>query len=434
MTNELDMHIDVAVIGAGLAGLTAAASAAETGATVALLDSRAPGGRARSAVKHGYVLNEGAHALYRERGGRAVLDSLGVRITGTSPNTSAYRVVWDGAVHKLPVTAPAILASRLLSLRSKRQVGSWFGDIAGLAERAGDRAFGDWLDGEGVRPDLRKWVLALARLSTYSATPEQLPARYVFGQLSPGGVWYVDGGWQAIVDELVRVAGAAGVTTLAATATQLTSDGGEWHVATPTGTVTASAVVLAVGPQAAVRLLGDDPADWVGRAGPAPRAACLDIGGDRGRLDFLLSADEPLYLSLHSDAARLAPPGRALYSVMRYLAPDDDVPADANRAALDTHAARAGVPPVGAREVDRFLAAPLVAGGSPQPGVPRPTGLELADRGILAAGDWLGDRLLADASITTGATAGHAAALHATATLRAATGGAGRGLTPRRGR
>lgn len=412
MTNELD-HTDVVVVGAGLAGLTAAATAARAGAAVTLLDAHSPGGRARSAVKHGYVLNEGGHALYRNAGGRAVLDGLGVRITGNPPSTGGYRTVWDGQIRKLPVSAPAIVASRLLGVRSKRQVAGWFGDVPRLAAAAGDRALGDWLDGERVRPDLRKWVLALGRLTTYSATPERLPARAVLGQLAPGGVWYVDGGWQAIVDELVRVCAEAGVVSVTAPVTDVGSDAGEWTVVTPSRALTARAVVLAVAPEVAVRLLGDDPAGWAERAGPAARAACLDVGGERGPVEFLLSADEPLYLSLHSDAARLAPPGRALYSLMRYLAPDDDTPADANRARLDAYAAQAGLPTGDAREIDRFLAAPVVAWGTPQPGVVRPTGRELAGRGMLAAGDWLGERLLADAAILTGAAAGTGAAAFA---------------------
>ncbi|MCB0966468.1 MAG: hypothetical protein KDB37_06495, partial [Ilumatobacter sp.] len=81
-----------------------------------------------------------------------------------------------------------------------------------------------------------------------------------------------------------------------------------------------------------------------------------------------------------------------------------------NRAALETHAALAGLPPASERTLDRFLAACTVTWGTPQVGVDRPTGLELAERGIFAAGDWVGRPLLADASLVSGATAGAAAA------------------------
>ena len=53
-------RVDVAVVGGGLAGLAAAAFAARAGATVTLLDGRAVGGRARSADREGFVVNEGA--------------------------------------------------------------------------------------------------------------------------------------------------------------------------------------------------------------------------------------------------------------------------------------------------------------------------------------------------------------------------------------
>ncbi|MEZ5297547.1 MAG: hypothetical protein R2697_15115 [Ilumatobacteraceae bacterium] len=166
-------------------------------------------------------------------------------------------------------------------------------------------------------------------------------------------------------------------------------------------------MIAAGGPQVAVNLIGDDPAGWVERAGPAQRASCLDVGGRRAR-STSAGTDTPMY-SAHAPAARLAPDGQTLSSVMRYLAPDDATSADDNRAALETHAALAGLPPASERTLDRFLAA-CTATGTPQVGVDRPTGLELAERGIYAAGDWVGRPLLADASLVSGATAGAAAA------------------------
>lgn len=132
-----------------------------------------------------------------------------------------------------------------------------------------------------------------------------------------------------------------------------------------------------------------------------------------GDVDFLQGADDPLYLSAHAPAAHLAPDRLSLYSVMRYLGPDDTDTAHENRAALERHARVAGLPGPGDRLVDRFLAASVVTWGSPVVGIERPTGLELAARGVYAAGDWIGRPLLADASIVSGATAGAAAARRA---------------------
>lgn len=414
MTNE-PLVVDIAVIGGGLAGLTAAATAATAGATVALVDARSVGGRARSSERDGFTLNEGAHALYHGAGGWAVLESLGVHPQGVTPPAENYQVVWDGEIARLPTNARSILASRLLGVRSKVKLGGWFGDIAGTAAAAGTGSLAEWLDAEGAPPDLRKYMTAMGRLVTYAAEPERLPAASVLGQFAAGGVAYLHGGWQQIVDGLLAIAQQAGVRVIEHDpVTAVTPSDGRWALATANHEIVAGSVVFAAGgPQLATSLLGTDAAGWVDRAGPVQRAACLDVGGDRGDVDFLLSADAPLYLSLHAPVAELAPDGQHLYSIMRYLTADDPLTAAENRTTLDAHATRAGLPERGDRLVDRFLAAPVVTWGSPVPGIERPTGLELADRGILAAGDWIGRPLLADASIVSGSNAGAAAARRA---------------------
>lgn len=415
--NDQHTHtVDVAVVGGGLAGLTAAATAARAGATVALLDARSLGGRARSADRDGFTLNEGAHALYRGAGGWAVLEGLGIAPRGVTPPAETYRFVWDGEIVPLPTRPRQIATTRLLGLRSKSKLAGWFGDMAATAAKAGDVPLADWLDAEGVRPDLRKYVLALGRLVTYAARPQDLPAASVLGQLAlDGGVAYLHGGWQQIVDALAATARSAGADLVDhAPVTAVTRDGERWAVAAGDRVVHAGSVVFAAaGPRLAASLLGGDPAGWVERAGPVQRAACLDIGGRGGEVDFLLSADEPLYLSSHAPLADLAPAGRHLVSIMRYLPPDDDGTAEQHRADLERHATLAGLPLPGDRDLDRFLAAPVVTWGSPVPGVARPTGGELADQGVFAAGDWVGRPLLADASLVSGAHAGAAAARRA---------------------
>ena len=407
--------VDVAVIGGGLAGLTAAATAAKAGATVAVVDGRSLGGRARSVGRDGFTLNEGAHALYRGAGGWAVLESLGVVPRGVTPSAETYRTVWDGEIARLPAGARSILSSRLLGMRSKLKLAGWFNGIAATAAEAGDVSLDEWLDDQGAQPDLHRYVTTMGRLVTYAAHPGRLPAGIVLGQFAAGGVAYLHGGWQQLVDGLAGVARHAGAELIEhEPVPALTATDGRWTVTTAQRDVVAGSIVLAAGgPQLATSLLGDDPAAWVDRAGPVQRAACLDIGGARGSADFLLSADEPLYLSRHAPAADLVPDGYHLYSLLRYLGPDDTLTAEETRASLERHAARAGLPARTDRAIDRFLAAPTVTWGSPQPGVERPTGLELGDRGVFAAGDWVGGHLLADASIVSGSHAGAAAARRA---------------------
>lgn len=409
-------RFEVAVVGAGLAGLAAAATAARAGAATVVLDGRSIGGRARSTDRAGYTLNEGAHALYRAGRGQAVLDRLGVSLTGAAPSLADYRVVVDGSVEQLPVSPKALMTTSVLSSQSKLQLSGWWAQLERLARKAPGVTLDEWMEAHRARPDLRRFVTVMARLTTYGADPGAFPAASVLRQLavSSGGVRYIDGGWQSIVDGLRGACERAGVTIAEhATVGAAEQQGATWTVSGAQVDLVAEAIVLAVPPAVAAGLLGTDRADWAGRAGSPLRAACLDIGAAPGAVSFLLSADEPLYLSQHAPVARLAPEGRALYSLMRYL---DGVGSGhaIDRETLERHAAVAGVP--AERDVERFLAASVVAWGRPQVGVDRPTGLELAADGVYAAGDWVGPAMLADAALDSGAAAGAAAATRAKVT------------------
>ena len=63
---------DVIVVGGGLAGLAAGATATAGGAETLVLEAEALGGRSRTHADRGFVFNLGAHALSRgARGGRS---------------------------------------------------------------------------------------------------------------------------------------------------------------------------------------------------------------------------------------------------------------------------------------------------------------------------------------------------------------------------
>ena len=67
---------DVIVIGAGLAGLAAGATATQAGAATLVLEAHVPGGRARVTTRDGFVFNRGVHALSQGGAGREVLRRL----------------------------------------------------------------------------------------------------------------------------------------------------------------------------------------------------------------------------------------------------------------------------------------------------------------------------------------------------------------------
>lgn len=391
----------VVVIGAGLAGLAAAATAARAGAAVTLLDSRSPGGRARTDNKDGFLLNQGPHALYKGGPGRKVLARLGLRPSGHNPPLRGSRGLAGGQARSLLTSPQAIqIIARVTGTDPKK----WAG-----------RTTREWIDGMGWREEAAALTEALVRVTTYVADMDRLPADLALTQMRSGllrGVSYLDGGWATLVDGLAANAGAAGATVLtAAPASRIDGGPGRWEVVTTSGKVLeAAAVVIAAGSPAAVRALLPVEDDW-GDLGPEVTAACLDLGL-RGRPPkFLLGVDEPLYFSPHCPPGDLAPAGHGLVQVMRYGARD----AHADHAELSAFAATAGVCDENV-VIERFLARMVVTHMVPSPergldGRPRvAVDVDEAD-GLFIAGDWVGPvGWLADAALASGEEAGKLAA------------------------
>src|SRR5262245_54677083 len=111
---EMTDRTDIVVVGAGVAGLVAAASAAVEGRRVTVLDAHPVGGRARSTVQQGFTLNLGAHALYRKGAFARELARLGVTPSGRSPAVDKGFVVKAGELHRLPVGATSLMTTSAL--------------------------------------------------------------------------------------------------------------------------------------------------------------------------------------------------------------------------------------------------------------------------------------------------------------------------------
>jgi len=130
-----------------------------------------------------------------------------------------------------------------------------------------------------------------------------------------------------------------------------------------------------------------------------------------------LAMSRPLSFSVHSAAARVAPPGAALIHIGRYLADGES----ASRASFDELERFADQIQPGWREVEatrQHLAGIVVANDHPQAArggfAGRPP-IEVAEhRHLFIAGDWVGpEGFIADAAAASGAAAGRAAAQRA---------------------
>lgn len=407
---------DVIVVGAGLAGLTAGATAAAGGVDTVVLEAHQAGGRARSVVKGPYVFNMGGHGFYLGGPGAKILRALGVEPHGAPSPLPRYQLVKDGELHVLPSGPGSFMRTTAMGAASKAEFGRLLGLLpamrpADLAEISVDQ----WIADHNLGPDAAAVVRALIRFSTYTADSDELSAEAAVHQLQIGsspGVLYLHGGWAQLINGLshnVRVETGCKVTALE-------PDGDRVIVGSDGGALRARRVIVAPGTPSATRgLLPADPG-WLKQGRPVT-AACLDLGlsavPDPG---YVLSADEPLIGVVQSPPARQAPEGHAVVAVIRYGASN----AAADRLSLDRHTARIGVNE-GDIRASRFLARMTVAGSTPRAsdgglrGRPRVT--DSGQPGVYIAGDWVGpEGLLADASIASG----HAAAREALGSLERA--------------
>jgi phytoene dehydrogenase-like protein len=429
--NDSTKRTDVAIVGGGLAGLAAAALVARAGKDVLVLEKgRAAGGRAATQRKAGFSFNQGPHALYRGGAAMRVLKTLGITPAGGVPNVAGSFAFDGGRLHTLPGGFVSLLSTSLLSLGGKLELGRFFTRLPRL--RAGDHdreSVETWLASAIHDADVRRFLRAFTRLTTYAADSRRLSAGVAIAQMQSAlasNVLYLDGGWQTLVEALAKAAHDAGGDLSCgarAVATEPESRGHRVRLADG-DSVLASAVIVAASPAIAAEIVaGGSHAGLRRRAESARpvRAACLDLGlaaTPRSKAKFALGVDRPLYFSLHSASARLAPPDGALIHVAKYLGAD--AADDATDAAPELEALVDRMHP-GWRDVvveRRFLPNMIVANDLPTAemgGTAGRASVALADLpGVYLAGDWVGpEGFLADASFASAAAAAERAIAHA---------------------
>lgn len=337
---------DVAVVGGGLAGLSAAAYLGRAGLSVVVVEKgKELGGRARTTVEEGFSLNLGAHAVYRNGPAWSVLDELKVPVVGGIPKGSGTLAIAKTGVHAMPVGLVSLITTGLLPLAGKLEVSRLLASLGGVdtAPLMGMPAL-EWVERALATEEARGFLKSFLRLATYTGDLERLSAGAAIAQLQHAvkhNVVYLDGGWQVLVDTLRERATAAGATIVTgdgvaqveAHAPERTTSG--QHAATSAerrravrvtlhdgGTLEARAALLAVGPRAAAAMVPSSRAlaQIADRAVPV-KVSTLDVALSRlprPRVKVAFGTERPLYFSVHSAVARLGPEGGAVVHVMRY--------------------------------------------------------------------------------------------------------------------
>jgi phytoene dehydrogenase-like protein len=334
MSNKIE-NPDVIVIGGGLAGLTTAALLARTGKSVTLFEQSSSeiGGRARTSVFDGFYFNQGPHALFLAAEGAKVLQELGITYTGGIPPPTGLRIRQEEKYRLLANSSSASIPPESQSISG--EAFDQFFDLVSKIDftELENVSVQEWIDRNIHDADAIAMMKALIRLTTYANDPDIQSAGSALHQIhlyKLGGVMYLDGGWQTLVDGLLTVATNAKARIVRgkkATKVQRRSNSG-WLVTLSDNTqISAKIVVIAAGPREAHALFHDDGerpevlSKAVKEAKPV-HLACLDVAlSSLPQKDvlFALGIDSPLYYSVHSAAARLAPENGAMIHVAKYL-------------------------------------------------------------------------------------------------------------------
>ncbi|MFF2526533.1 FAD-dependent oxidoreductase [Streptomyces liangshanensis] len=276
----------VTVVGGGFAGLTAAITAAESGARVTLHEAHHTlGGRARTA-EGPYLTNDGPHALYRRGPHRTWLEQRGLLgpAVGLPPLREGSRFFFHrgGALRRTP--PPGLLK---LALRRTRHVPvdvdflTWATSVAG--------------------PEAARAAAHYSAVALFHHDPGSLSAAFVQERLRraaalPPEARFPVGGWGQVIDRMAARAWNLGVRIETAARVDALPEGGP--------------VIVATSLDAARRLLGDESLRWTGG-----RTVLLDLALRTRRGDpYIVSGlDAPAWLErFTAQDPSLAPAGEQL--------------------------------------------------------------------------------------------------------------------------
>ena len=408
---------DVAIVGGGLAGLTASIYLAKAGRKVIVLEKSSRfGGRGMTINKNGVCMNLGAHALYR--GGAAFLtfNELGMNLLGGIPSTKAHGI-WKGDIFTIPTDFRSILSTPLLSWAAKVEFSRLMIRLGKLnVGKVPKMSLSTWAENEIKDPMVRNIFYALCRTTTYTFAPGIQVASSVLKQIQLSmkeGVFYVDDGWETIITKLREIANHAGVQFLANKhVVEIEHCEGKQRIHCVDDEVfEAGTVIVTTPPKEACKLIkgaeGTRLYRWSEQSVPVTVAA-LDIGLRRltnPTHQFALGLDQPIFFTNQSRAAKLSEDGSIVASLIKYHNPlieinhftDDKEQLEKTMELLHPNWEREVVAKQYLPKITVVHDFPHIDRvESPGPNIPEMPG-------VYVAGDWAGhDEILADAAVASG--------------------------------
>jgi phytoene dehydrogenase-like protein len=286
----------ITIVGAGLAGLTAAIACAEEGAQVSLIEAHSQlGGRARS-TDGPYKANLGPHAMYHDGPFWRWMRERDILPANCNARLTGARLRIDGSLRRTP---PLGALPGILRLRGR--------------EAPVDVDFRTWVASH-TDDRTAEMMSSACGVYTFHHDPGELSAAFVWPHAvrllltAPSIVRYPVGGWSTLVSSLERRVRELGVNVQTGSRIEQLPE---------------PPVIVATELEQARELLGQDDLSW-----KSGNTVCIDLGvrHRRGDPSVVSDMDESGWIGRYSTTnPSIAPDGEELIQAQMPIRPQESV-------------------------------------------------------------------------------------------------------------
>ncbi|WP_243354389.1 phytoene desaturase family protein [Bacillus litorisediminis] len=315
MTFITDQFFDSIVIGGGLAGLISANYLARQGRKVAVIEKgKELGGRASTTIVHQSHLNLGPHALYIKGGTSQILNELGIHPTGKKPKIYG-KLILEDKMYPFPPSPVALLKTEFLTWREKAELIKVFSNLLKADWRkAGDHSFAEWLMAHRLSRKVKAILQSLLAISSYCKEDDAVTAAYAIRQLQlalKGGVLYLDGGWETLIQSLENQAQKRGVLFMKGEKVKkIKGSFPAFQLELSSGRLVEGKTVIYTAPPHDLQKMAEHGEQFAFLSKLKPvKGVSLDLILEKDEMDrtsFGFDADHFIYYSSHSKAANLS--------------------------------------------------------------------------------------------------------------------------------